>query len=288
MDKQKGWLKLYRCIEDNWLWDEVPFSYGQAWIDMLMMANHTQTKILFNKKPVVLEVGSFVTSVRKLSVKWGWSKDKVLRFLRTLEKDNMITRNSDNQRTLVTLVNYGIYQDGRDTNEDTDATRTRHKTDTNKDTDAPQTRIKELKNEKELKKGSIAPRPEHIEIIDYLNTKTGSDYKPTTAATQKAINGRLDEGYAVEDFKAVIDVKVSEWANDEKMRQYLCPDTLFRPSNFEKYLQQAKAQRPKSENPHSDIYSMLQQKDAPDWKQKHAEETEANINNLSSDDYPFN
>ena len=162
MDKQKGWLKLYRCIEDNWLWDEVPFSYGQAWIDMLMMANHTQTKILFNKKPVVLEVGSFVTSVRKLSVKWGWSKDKVLRFLRTLEKDNMITRNSDNQRTLVTLVNYGIYQDGRDTNEDTDATRTRHKTDTNKDTDAPQTRIKELKNEKELKKGSIAPIPSFI------------------------------------------------------------------------------------------------------------------------------
>ena len=143
MDKSKGWLKLYRSIEDNWLWDEVPFSYGQAWIDMLIMANHTQTKVMFNKEPIILEVGSFITSVRKLSTRWGWSKDRVLRFMRILEKDNMITRNSDNRRTLITLVKYGDYQSRCDTNEDTDATRVRHACDTN----TPQTINNELKND---------------------------------------------------------------------------------------------------------------------------------------------
>lgn len=281
-DKQKGWLKLYRCIEDNWLWDDTPFSYGQAWIDMLMMANHTQTKMLFNKEPIVLEVGSFITSVRKLSIKWGWSKDKVLRFLRTLEKDKMITRDSDNQRTLITLVKYGVYQCCCDTDEDTGATRNGHEADTNEDTDAPQTRSKELKNdknEKKEKKGSIAPRPEHKEIIDYFNEKAGTKYMHTSKSTQTAINARLNDRFSVNDFKAVIDIKVKKWLNDPKMRDYLRPETLFAASHFESYLNEAIAEKP--QKPHSALSERL-------MNETTAEETDANINNHSSDDHHFN
>ena len=265
MDKQKGWVKVYRCIEDNWLWDETPFSYGQAWIDMLMMANHSQKKTLFNKEPVTIERGSFITSIRKLSARWGWSKDKVLRFMRTLEKDEMITRESDNQRTLVSLVKYGFYQDERDTNEDTDkdadedtnATRNGHQQGHERDTNAPQTRIKNDKNEKNEKKDIVgkpgAPSHECIEIIDFLNQTTGQNYSPTRKATQGAINGRLAEGNTVEDFKTVIRSKAEEWLHDDKMRKYLTPDTLFRPSNFEKYLQTAQAQPPKTKTKYSDF-----------------------------------
>lgn len=74
------------------------------------------------------------------------------------------------------------------------------------------------------------------EIINYLNKKIGSNYKYTTKATQTKIKARLNEGYKLDDFIAVIDKKVSEWKNTE-FEQYLCPETLFG-TKFEKYLNQ--------------------------------------------------
>lgn len=78
----------------------------------------------------------------------------------------------------------------------------------------------------------------YVEIIDYLNQKTGKRFSPKSKANQKLINGRIAEGRTLEDFKHVINVKCDEWLNDEKMQRYLRPGTLFRPSNFENYLNQ--------------------------------------------------
>ena len=113
-NKENGWIKLHRSIKDNWVWEDTPFSYGQAWIDLLMRANHAESKTLFNAKLITIEQGAFITSVRKLCVEWGWSKDKTLKFLRTLEADGMIQRDSDNQRTKITVVNWGKYQHKED------------------------------------------------------------------------------------------------------------------------------------------------------------------------------
>lgn len=74
------------------------------------------------------------------------------------------------------------------------------------------------------------------EVIDKLNSATGCAYKATTKETAKTISGRLSEGYTVDDFKAVIDAKVAEWGSDPTMRKYLTPKTLFRQSNFERYV----------------------------------------------------
>ena len=75
------------------------------------------------------------------------------------------------------------------------------------------------------------------EIISYLNEKTGSKYRPNTDATKKHINARLDEGFAVDDFKTVIDIKTDEWLGDENMQKFLRPQTLFG-TKFESYLNQ--------------------------------------------------
>lgn len=77
------------------------------------------------------------------------------------------------------------------------------------------------------------------EIVSYLNQKTGKTFKPETANTKKHIFGRLKEGYSLEDFKRVIDVKCDQWLKDEKMKAYLRPDTLFTPAHFEAYLNEA-------------------------------------------------
>ena len=75
----------------------------------------------------------------------------------------------------------------------------------------------------------------HIEIIEYLNIKTGSKFKPTTKPYVQAIRSRLKEGYTVDDFKTVIDKKCREWKGT-KLEKYLTPKTLFAPSHFDTYL----------------------------------------------------
>ena len=83
--------------------------------------------------------------------------------------------------------------------------------------------------------------PTYVEIINYLNEKTGKSFSPNTKKTQEFINGRIADGYTLDDFKAVIDKKVAAWQgkknnNGESMENYLRPSTLFRPANFESYL----------------------------------------------------
>ena len=75
----------------------------------------------------------------------------------------------------------------------------------------------------------------HIEIIEYLNLKTGSKFKATTKPYIQAIRSRLKEGYTVDDFKTVIDKKCREWKGT-KLEKYLTPKTLFAPSHFDTYL----------------------------------------------------
>lgn len=81
----------------------------------------------------------------------------------------------------------------------------------------------------------------HNQIIDYLNNKTNSNYKYTTKSTQQKINARLNEGYKLDDFIAVIDKKYSEWLGTE-FERYLCPETLFG-TKFEKYLNQKETKK---------------------------------------------
>lgn len=76
-----------------------------------------------------------------------------------------------------------------------------------------------------------------LEIIRYLNEKTGKDFRHSTKATVSLIEARLNDGYSLDDFKKVIDNKVAEW-KDTDQEQYLRPETLFRPSHFESYLNQ--------------------------------------------------
>lgn len=75
------------------------------------------------------------------------------------------------------------------------------------------------------------------EIVDYFNTVTGKKYKSSSKSTQSHINARLEEGFTIEDFKRVVDVKNAEWKDNPKMAEYLRPETLFG-TKFEGYLNQ--------------------------------------------------
>ena len=77
---------------------------------------------------------------------------------------------------------------------------------------------------------------ESIEILDYLNQKTGKNFNVKNQNNLKNIRARIKDGHTIEQLKSVIDKKCDEWLNDKKMNEFLNPETLFRPSHFEKYL----------------------------------------------------
>lgn len=95
--------------------------------------------------------------------------------------------------------------------------------------------LEEEKEREEEKESTIIP---YKKIIEHLNNKTGKKFSHKSLANQKLIKARFNEDYTLEDFIRVIDIKTNEWINDEKMKKYLKPDTLFRTSNFDKYLNQ--------------------------------------------------
>ena len=69
-----------------------------------------------------------------------------------------------------------------------------------------------------------------------MNITTNKHYKHTDS-TIKLIKARLNEGFTVNDFKEVIDKKTKDWGEDQRMKDYLRPQTLFS-NKFEAYLNQ--------------------------------------------------
>jgi uncharacterized phage protein (TIGR02220 family) len=78
------------------------------------------------------------------------------------------------------------------------------------------------------------------EVVQYLNTKTGREFKTKSTTTTSHIRARSRDGFSLSDFKAVIDSKVKEWGGDPKMAPYLRPETLFG-TKFESYVQVARS-----------------------------------------------
>lgn len=72
-------------------------------------------------------------------------------------------------------------------------------------------------------------------VIEYLNKRTGKNFRSTSAKTKKLISARINEGFTTDDFKTVIENKCIDWENDLKMSEYLRPETLFG-TKFESYL----------------------------------------------------
>ena len=84
------------------------------------------------------------------------------------------------------------------------------------------------------------------DIVTFLNSTVGSNYKSTTGKTRKLIAARLAEGFTVDDFKTVITKKAEEWTGTD-MAQYLRPETLFG-TKFEGYLNQPEVRNSKRFN----------------------------------------
>ena len=106
----KGFVSIYRSLQDNPLWKEKPFSRGQAWIDLILIANHKDVQSIVGNKVVTFKRGEVNRSMVSLAERWGWGRKKVNLFLSVLEKMDMIEKKGTSQGTTIMLKNYDKYQ----------------------------------------------------------------------------------------------------------------------------------------------------------------------------------
>lgn len=152
----EGWISIHRALSDNPLWTCESFSRGQAWVDIILLSNHKDA--YFYKRGIKIEVkrGQLAWSELALSERWKWSRNKVRKFLKDLEKEHQILISKTNVTQLVTVVNYDKYQSkGQQTEHQKDTKRTPndttdgHQKDTNNN-DNNENPVKNVKNENNL------------------------------------------------------------------------------------------------------------------------------------------
>ena len=276
-----GWIKTYRKLQESWLWlDKEPFDKRSAWVDLLLTATHSDKKILFNGELITVKRGQIMTSIRKLAERWKWSYDKTIRFLKLLESDGMLQKESDNCRTLLTIVNYEIYQGmaitcRTPTSEPAEHLQVNLPNTYRTPTSEPISDKQEYKEDKNIKNNiynNVEQPPvdadteslyQYKDIIDYLNFKASTNYKHTSADTKKHIKARYNDGFKFEDFKTVIDKKVTEWKGTD-MAKYIRPSTLFG-TKFESYLNQSSDKTPKTKG--NNTFNNYEQQRAYDFNE---------------------
>ncbi len=107
----EGWIKLHRKIQDNWLWQEKrKFSKFEAWVSLLLKANHKENKILVGNEIITIQAGSFMASEVNLSKEWAWSRNTVRKFLLLLKKEKMLTQTCTTKYTIISIENWALYQ----------------------------------------------------------------------------------------------------------------------------------------------------------------------------------
>jgi hypothetical protein len=198
-----AYITLDRKLLNNWLWEEKPFSKGQAWIDLLFLMNFEDNTFPHGNQIITIQRGSRLTSIQKLADRWGWSRKKVYDFLKVMEKEQMIERKSNTKETLITVVKYDDYQLSGNTKE----TPKKHRRNTE---ETPKTTInkynKELSNESiktyseipalheailsfiEFRKGIKSPMTEHaIDLMIKELNKLSSDSQTQIAILNQSI-----------------------------------------------------------------------------------------------------
>jgi hypothetical protein len=107
-----GWIAIHRKLTENPIWLCETFTRGQAWIDLIILANHDDGYIVVRGNRIEINRGQVGWSVDRLCKRWRWSRGKVNRFLNELKTDRQIDRQNNSISSIITILNYDTYQNG--------------------------------------------------------------------------------------------------------------------------------------------------------------------------------
>jgi len=98
MGNNQGWIRLHRQIMETPEWLAEPFTRGQAWVDLLLLANHETGYIRRRGILIAVDRGQVGYSEESLASRWQWSRGKVRRFLVELVRLSRVSHKiSENQ-----------------------------------------------------------------------------------------------------------------------------------------------------------------------------------------------
>lgn len=218
-----GWFKVFRKVFDCPAFEGERFSKREAWIYIVSRANHSPKDV----RGMHIDRGQFHDSIEKLAMTWKWDRKSVMRFLDFLESENMIviekSRYGTSKGTMITVVNYEVYQGSMDINEDI-------KRDIKEDIkkDIKRDINKNIKNDKNVKKENNNTSTEADEIdeafdkiYDIYPKKVGKT--KAKARHRQWLKGRKVNGKTVKLTNAQIWRAVSKYVQskgDSELRFY--------------------------------------------------------------------
>lgn len=222
-----NFIKVDRKMLDWEWWQDINTS--RLFLFMLLSAYWKDGRY----KGTVIPRGSFPSTTVALAKGTSLTENEIRTALKHLKSTNEITNRNHGKYTVFTVVKYNEYQgfNEQECKQNANKMQSINGQITN-------TLLKEDKKEKKGKNNIL-----YAAVVDYLNEKAGTKFKPGSKSTQRFINGRVDDGFSLEDFKKVIDTMCDKWKHDEKMCQYLRPQTLFG-TKFESYLNMAPKNKP--------------------------------------------
>ncbi|HEK5849014.1 TPA: DnaD domain-containing protein [Staphylococcus aureus] len=261
-----GWISIDRSIQNHWLFKEKrTFSKFEAWIYLLMEANHSKAKVPIGNQIVTVERGQRLTSILTLSDLFNWSRFKVKTFLDLLESDGMLEVKTTSKYTLITIVNYDFYQSEQGRNQhqndikptskqhqsNINPTSKQHQTNTNNN-DNKDNNEKNVNNEKKKvtafdffqDNGFGFITPYNLDDLNYYLDSFENDSDQIVTASLKIAKDRnkVTWGYA----KSILNT----WLNAnlksiEQVRAFEKQQLESKKQNYKSFVKQSKEKTPK-------------------------------------------
>ena len=172
-----NYASINRKLIESDLWLSEKFTRGQAWVDLVLLANYKPGYFRVRGIRVDVDRGQVGRSELALSERWGWSRGKVKRFLTELENDHRIVQQKTRVTTLIYIVNYEKYQKSSTTNGTTDST-----------TDGTTENGKNAQNQQKSEHGTVQQKSN----VSVLNCKGNSETSQKNGTTDDTTDSTTD------------------------------------------------------------------------------------------------
>ena len=110
------WIKLHRSIQENEFYFAERFTKAQAWVDLLLLATFKERTVFLRGVEVHLMPGELCHSQVSLAKRWKWNERTVNKFLKMLEKREMIQSRITHVTTVISINNWNLYQNNTEQN----------------------------------------------------------------------------------------------------------------------------------------------------------------------------
>lgn len=204
-DRTPPWVKLYRDILDDPDWHSLSGDVAKTLVMLWVIASEDETKqgLLPNNKKLAFRLRISEKSLQSIV-------SQLSHWLIQID---------------ITAISEGYQVDAPERAPEETETETEGDREGNSLSGKPD--VEPVNGKKKLSEACL-------EVLTFLNEKTGRNYKPVPANIEM-IAARIKDGATIAECRQVIAKKSREWKGDEKMDEYLRPATLFNRTKFAQY-----------------------------------------------------